>query len=952
MVTSFAVGQRSAEELILTYDARFDVPGRQGECLGRLEMLGAFDRGPDTSVKSAEDVARLAVHVGAHWCRIVRHDVAHRIVQGLEDVEESRPDAEALAEHVLSLRPGDIPRIAGYAAARWYDGAAKIHFRMGDLATARVWFKRAADLAEHAGIDWILPDLKSNFIRADFDERDMAGNTEATLTLREDYEALVTRTEEQLSAGGIDATSVCADYWHELEGGLSARSGLSIEALNEAFPSFVTQKEQSKEWTDKQREVLRGYCSAQHNLSIARRDDKTPSIEGSRIKESRESSERSAAVAWALGDHYRLAQALNHRADLREREGNDAEAEMLCRHVLVLGWARGERIAKQMLARIEARRGSFFKAKPFIDELFLAMRRDRARRGGDLGVDVRVHHYSVGALKKVLEIRRKDAPRAQPEEEAEREKAERLLEQEEGETIRSVRRMVKVATYKTAFASFMQPFFLRRVEAKVTALSSQRDAWMEGVALVEESSSRELLDVLRERFRPKPRGKTDLGPSLPLPPYCRIHPTRGRRSGLTEVAKSEDDPVSRQFRSQREAFERDALLSPIETAPHNDEIGLDLRRFTAAHEGVCIVRYFTYGEGKTKEGKSGPASLGAYVFRDGEPPRFVKLDLSKVQEVIDHIAEGVSAGWGVPCPTPLAAQDMWTYFLAPLWEHVLRGGEAPRAGGALPGHLVLIPAGDLFRVPLHVALVPSQDPNRASIPLCAHVPLSFTTSATVFVNRGRYLLAKQPIDPDDDLCVLSPRSERVVYPGELEDLNWPEEHFHIAGVVPESLAARGGFQYRGPGEIQGLSRLIDVEPEVFVFAGHGMLHGDGDLGLLLEDGLLSHYKIPALMRLPRNKLTVLGACVTGQGATRGGNEVSGFLRAFMGAGAGALAVSLWSADNDSMAAASRALLRAASPGNEQRILRVVQVLFHHYKAAVNEKAGQDRLEACPLVLYL
>lgn len=947
MVTSLAVGLLSAEELILTYDVRFDVPGRQGECLGQLEMLGAFDRVAEASVKSAGEVARLAVHVGAYWCRIVRHDVAHRIVHGLEDVEESRPDAEALAGHVSSLRPEETPRIAGYAAARWYDGAAKIHFRMGDLATARMWFERAIALAKHAQISRILPDLKSNHIRADFDERDMAGNTEATVKLRKDYEDLVTRTEEQLSAEGIDAKSVCDGYWSELEGALSERSGLSLEALNKTFPSFLTRKEGQGEWSDKAREMLRGYCSAQHNLSIAHRDDRTSSI-----KASRDASECSAAVAWALGDRYRLAQALNHRADLREREGNDPEAETLCRLVLLLGWARGERIAKQMLARIEARRGSLFKAKPFIDELFLAMRRDRARRGGDLGVDVRVHHYSVGALKKVLEIRRKDAPKAEPEEEAEREEAERLLEQEEGETIRSVRKMVKVATYKTAFASFMQPFFLRRVEAKVATPDSQRDAWMEAISLVEESSSRELLDVLRERFRPKPRGKTDLGPPVPLPPYCRVRPTSGRRSGLTAVAKNDEDPVSRQFRSQREAFERDALMSPIETAPHNDEIGLDLRRFTAAHEGVCIVRYFTYGEGKTKEGKSTPASLGAYVFRDGEPPHFVKLDLSKVQEVIEHIAEDVSAGSGVPCPTPLAAQDMWTHFLAPLWKHVIRGCGASCVGGTLPGHLVLIPTGDLFRVPLHVALVPSQDPREADIPLCARVPLSFSTSATVFVNRGRYLLAKQPIDPDDDLCVLSPRSERVVYPGELEDLDWPEGHFHIAGVVPESLARRGRFKYRGPGEIRSLARLVDVEPEVFVFAGHGMLHGDGDLGLLLEDGLLSHYKIPSLLRLPRNKLTVLGACVTGQGASRGGNEVSGFLRAFMGAGAGALAVSLWAAGNDSMAAATRALLRAASPSNRQRTLDVVQVLFEHYRAAVNEKVGQDRLEACPLVLYL
>ena len=82
----------------------------------------------------------LARYVGASWCRIVRDDVRYRILHGLELVEESEPLARKLVEWVLRPKrpgrgePADI-EFTAYAAARWCDGAAKIHFRLGDFLT-------------------------------------------------------------------------------------------------------------------------------------------------------------------------------------------------------------------------------------------------------------------------------------------------------------------------------------------------------------------------------------------------------------------------------------------------------------------------------------------------------------------------------------------------------------------------------------------------------------------------------------------------------------------------------------------------------------------------------------------------------------------------------------------------------------------------------------------------
>lgn len=201
----------------------------------------------------------------------------------------------------------------------------------------------------------------------------------------------------------------------------------------------------------------------------------------------------------------------------------------------------------------------------------------------------------------------------------------------------------------------------------------------------------------------------------------------------------------------------------------------------------------------------------------------------------------------------------------------------------------------------------------------------------------------------------------------MEGLSWPEDYLHVAGRVPRKLEVR---KYWGKGDRRGLACLVAEEPEVFVFSGHGLLHGDGDLGLQLEDGVLTHYEIPSHMRLPRNKLTLLAACVTGQGANLNGGEVSGFLRAFMAAGAGVLGVSLWSVRSDRMAEAIRSLLAAAAPLGkvppyktergvlgETKTFNAVTALHAYYKEKLlgpeSESLDvQDRLEASPLVLYL
>ena len=69
----------------------------------------------------------------------------------------------------------------------------------------------------------------------------------------------------------------------------------------------------------------------------------------------------------------------------------------------------------------------------------------------------------------------------------------------------------------------------------------------------------------------------------------------------------------------------------------------------------------------------------------------------------------------------------------------------------------------------------------------------------------------------------------------------------------------------------------------------------------LHGGVLSNFGIATRTWLPRNKLTILGACVSGRpvpydnatGEISPAGEIAGFIRGFIAAGCGALLVTNW-----------------------------------------------------------
>jgi hypothetical protein len=211
------------------------------------------------------------------------------------------------------------------------------------------------------------------------------------------------------------------------------------------------------------------------------------------------------------------------------------------------------------------------------------------------------------------------------------------------------------------------------------------------------------------------------------------------------------------------------------------------------------------------------------------------------------------------------------------------------------------------------------------------------------------------VENSDDLCALVIPDEQVSAK-ELIGLSWPREHFHIAGRPPEGVSEHE-YEYHGKADRRGLERLVQKKPEFFTYAGHGYytkaLESVGP-ALELEEDCLTQFDIAMGVSLPRNKLTILGACVSGQGIDLDGGEVAGFVRSFVAAGSGALGITLWEVEDKLIADTIRHLLsRAQLAAQNRQSFDVVQELYKYYREiCFQEQKPKRRIEACPLMIYL
>lgn len=212
----------------------------------------------------------------------------------------------------------------------------------------------------------------------------------------------------------------------------------------------------------------------------------------------------------------------------------------------------------------------------------------------------------------------------------------------------------------------------------------------------------------------------------------------------------------------------------------------------------------------------------------------------------------------------VALHRLYQLLIAPLASHL----SAPR--------LLLVPHGQLHRTPFH-ALWTGQ------AHLLERFECSYVPSASVAVHCAQAGSHTEPYGSLAGLALTDP-----AIPQARQEVALAAAHFHRSWLYLDEQA--------------GEANLVQAatQAEILHIATHGLFRPDNPFfsALKLADGWID---VRQIYRLPlAARLVVLSACESGSGEIRGGDEVIGLARGFLGAGAQSLLVSLWNVHDSSV----------------------------------------------------
>lgn len=182
--------------------------------------------------------------------------------------------------------------------------------------------------------------------------------------------------------------------------------------------------------------------------------------------------------------------------------------------------------------------------------------------------------------------------------------------------------------------------------------------------------------------------------------------------------------------------------------------------------------------------------------------------------------------------------------------------------------LLIVPAGPLHRLPFHALW-------DGSSYLLTHYECSYAPSASVVVMRRK---KQSPVRLRRRWAGLA--VDDVAIPAARAEVTGAARYFADAKLYLDAEAGRNGLERA-------------AQTDVLHLATHGLFRPDNPFfsALKLADGWID---VREIYRLPlQAQLVILSACESGAGQIRGGDEVVGLARGFLGAGANEILASLW-----------------------------------------------------------
>ncbi len=878
---------------------------RHFDCFGSVfrtsdSLLTVFDELKVPVEAENTEFRTLIAFVGSAWADMVQAvELEFDLPHGMEVFSNSKAVVEIASNRMENESHPYDPGFPPFVVARWYDIVAKLFYFSGDHYEASLYWDKARVLIEKRAITYIKADVLSSRLR---NLKELIRITTSDTAVA----AAIPELAKYLSNQSTNFNDEFRNLIVESLGRLPKKISEAIKEVTDIQDVSSEKLDRLREWIDdsgwKQKGELRGLANLYQNsdqfaqvrlISTAMRDDL-------RLVQSYHAE---AGRVWLTTTELKKArdsnpEALSFKPDFQSRAAHlwkqvrDSEA-----------WARGVIFARQHLARLDkevyfvgaTNDQKFWGLVSGIEELvnIIDAIQDRdeemsGRRPAFEVRDIEQHGWTVKFaldMLEELESLYEQNPDLRNDWVAKLHALDERMLEECIQMIRSHRKVVKIATFKTSFASHYNRA-CKRVYRHFTdriSLNSESNRTISirnALAWVEESTCRDLLDALA--------ASNDGLTSASMAPNQEFNASTGgmqKADGkerqpsdlllLCEVDRevlAENSEQRNQLEESLARFEDFASRNPH--LPQEVKIDIFERSIEAAKKHNCYFVRFA---------ERHDLAFDVFIFTPNGKVEFTTiLKDANVREELQNSLHTLLTPKKVfgqyRDPLKSLADMIGKAIVAPLVKYVKK-----------ELHVFLIPTGFLWQIPMHIGTVDKE---------------KFFQRNAVFVSGSLAALLNQ-----DRISVLS----RTLLNRSCAILGsyYSKEKTTELGksVASHFRTCCNNIQVVAPWYVKGhrvnsetVRQVFLSKPEIIYYGCHGS-NVENKLGrhpVLAftnskngDKSFLTPYDIAIAPNLVGNVFTIFGACMSGQASVRDGGEVSGFFRASVAAGAGACLLTYW-----------------------------------------------------------